>query len=171
MKKKFYWSLQIKPPSTKIRLFIEFFFFLFILFVLVFPSILTSNALLLPKKHGTLQDGLFFLSKIFILAMSEELIYRVYLPHQMMHFYILKNKNDAKFKDVRKVFYLISNIFFAFAHAYLGIFNILFAFVLGEIFSLIYEYIGKKNNFCFAFFIISFTHFFYNSCAFWILVS
>lgn len=151
---------------SKASFFLEICFFLFVIFTLIFPSILNHEPLTLPSKSE--MDIFFF--RVLIFAMFEELIYRVYLPIQMGRFYDLKNKQDGKLKK-RLAFIIISNIFFAFAHSYLGIFNIVFAFIMGLIFSLMYENIKKKINVYCAFFTISLIHFFYNAVVFLLLMT
>lgn len=158
--------LNLSSFWAKVSFFLEVCFFLFVIFTLIFPSILNDESLTLPSK---LQIDVFFF-RVLIFAMFEELIYRVYLPIQMERFYDLKNKQDVKLKK-KLAFIIISNIFFAFAHSYLGIFNIIFAFIIGLIFSLMYEYIKKKNNVYCAFFTISLLHFFYNAIVFLLLIT
>ena len=160
MKKKTYQLFRALP--LRVSFFLEICFFLFVIFVFIFPSVLNEKPLTVPPK---LEISSFFFIKVFIFAMFEELIYRLYLPFQMERFYCLKNGQNGK---VKRIFIIISNIFFGFAHFYLGIYNIVFAFISGLFFSLIYEYVKKKINSSFAFFIISFVHFCYNAVAFWI---
>lgn len=170
MKKKL--SLQTQSSLNRISFFIEFPLFLFVVFALVLPCILNERIFVIPSRPETLQEILYFLVRIFVFATFEELIYRVYLPTQMTRLYVSRNRYYNQLKKKEKyIFHIISNIFFAFAHSYLGVFNILFAFISGIIFSLIYEYVNKKLNMLCAVFLISLFHFFYNSVAFYFIYS
>ena len=170
MKKKPSQNIQILLSSSKTGFFTQFCFFLFVLFVFVFPSIFNTQGFALAKKPKILFDTLYFFSNILIIAMFEELIYRVYIPFQLKtlyNFFMIVKKN--KIETI--IFSLISNIFFALAHSYLGIYNVIFAFIMGNIFSLIYEIIKLKKNGYYAFFAVSLFHFFYNAIAFAILIA
>jgi|GEM_PF-1501436 hypothetical protein len=168
MKKKTYQHIQTTLSQTKTGYFIEICLFLFVMLALVFPSILNDKPLILPVKPKGLLDTFFFFFRVLILAMFEELIYRVYIPFQMRRFYYLKNRQDDK--PIIKQSIIISNIIFALAHSYLGFYNIIFAFIGGAGFSLIYEIIKNKITVYFAFFTISLVHFFYNAITFWFLL-
>ena len=166
MKKKTYNHLQIMLFSNKTIFFIEFCFFYFVIIAIVIPSILNNRILVIPTK---LELNAFFFFRVFIFATFEELIYRVYLPFQMDRFYFLINRCNVQLKKLNP-FILVSNVLFAFAHSYLGVYNIIFAFIVGIGFSLIYKYVKEKVNIYSAIFTISLIHFFYNSIAFYILV-
>lgn len=163
MKKRLFQPLQVMFLNS---FFFELVLFLFIIFAIVLPSILTTHTFVLPARPSNYQALSLFLFKIFFLAMFEELIYRVYLPFQLKRFFL---KQD-EFMNMRKsyVFILISNFLFAMAHLYLGLVNVFFAFVMGLFFSFIYAFF-KKNAYI-AFFVISLIHFIYNTIAFYILI-
>ena len=169
MKKKLYQKIQSLLSPLKTSFFIQLSLFLFVLFFLIFPSILNRQEFTLPTKPKTLFDALFFFSGVLIFAMFEELIYRVYIPFQLKSLYNFFVK--LKINSVETIiFSRISNIFFALAHSYLGIYNVVFALIMGGFFSLIYETIKLKKQWSCAFLIISFLHFCYNTIVLIILM-
>ena len=157
MKKRF--SLLQKPFTTSS--FLELLLFFFVLTTIVLPSMFTSHTFTLPIKPQNYMQAYLFFAKIFICAMFEELIYRVYLPFQMKRFFLKQNWIIKQREN--KIFIIISNIFFALAHSYLGILNVCFAFIMGFFFSFIYEIIKRHLNSFYAFSTISLIHFCYNS--------
>ncbi|MGP1438747.1 MAG: CPBP family intramembrane glutamic endopeptidase [Treponema sp.] len=155
--------------KEKATLLFEIIFFLLVMFTIVLPSISENHTFTMPIKPKTYFEFFLFFGKVFILAMFEELIYRVYLPIQMKRFYNIKT-SFRKEKLEKLFFSLVSNLFFAWAHLYLGIWNVCFAFIMGLFFSFIYEYVNGKFNFYLAFLMISLIHFFYNSIVFCVLI-
>lgn len=162
MKKRF----SLPQKSFTISFFLELLLFLFIFTTIILPTIFTSHTFILPTKSQSYTHAYLFFAKIFICAMFEELIYRVYLPFQMKRFFLKQNWIIKQREN--KIFIIISNILFALAHSYLGILNVCFAFIMGLFFSFIYEYL-KKNTYV-AFFMISLIHFFHNAIMFYILM-
>ena len=113
-----------------IRILLEF---IFIFSIFVLPPILNTGNF----------NILAFMGKMVFLASYEEILYRIYLPFRIKSFY---GENSGFFKSC----FLSSEVFpilcFAFAHRYMGSFNVLYAMAAGIIFRLLYIII-KKNIF------------------------
>lgn len=158
MKKRLFQPLHSQFPNSS---FFELGLFLFVIFTIVLPSIATRHTFIMPLKPETHWDVFAFFFKVFIFAMFEELIYRVYLPFQMKRFFL--TQDDVVNKRKEQLFIIISNILFSLAHLYLGTLNSIFAFIIGLFFSFVYEIIKRYRNIFYAFFTISLIHFCYNS--------
>ena len=121
-----------------IRILLEF---IFIFSIFVLPPILNTGNFTLPSKPEGFFNILAFMGKIVFLASYEEILYRIYLPFRIKSFY---GENSGFFKSC----FLSSEVFpilcFAFAHRYMGSFNVLYAMAAGIIFRLLYIII-KKN--------------------------
>ncbi len=124
----------------------------------VLPPMLNTQKfedIIIPKAFFKL---ILFIFEVFALATYEELLYRVYLPYRIKSF-----KNN-------KFFFMCSEFFpifvFALAHRYLGLANILYAFVMGALFRVIYLFFkklfakryAKKYSIAFSFLLLSFIH-------------
>ncbi|UTC63497.1 CPBP family intramembrane metalloprotease [Treponema sp. OMZ 788] len=114
------------------------FIFIFVIFVL--PPILNNKTFTPPPQPEGFFYILIFISKIVFLAAYEEILYRIYLPYRIKSFYE-KNSQNCKLAAVSEI---LPIIFFASAHRYLGIFNVLYAAAAGIIFRSLYVIIQNK---------------------------
>lgn len=121
--------------------------FLLILSVFVLPPIVSARNFTLPEP---LLLNVVFILKIICAAVYEELLYRVYLPFRLQSFYTQK---AVPFNRSFLLSELPPVLFFALAHRYLGLFNVLYAFAAGCIFRLVYKRLRIKHHFwvCAAF--------------------
>ncbi|UTC77714.1 CPBP family intramembrane metalloprotease [Treponema sp. OMZ 799] len=115
------------------------FIFIFIIFVL--PPMLNNRAFTSPPQPEGVFYILLFISKIVFFAAYEEILYRIYLPYRIKSFY---GKNPQAFKSYITASEILPIIFFALAHRYLGLFNVLYAMAAGIIFRILYILIQKK---------------------------
>lgn len=122
-----------------IRILLEF-IFIFTIFVL--PPILNSRDFILPPRPEGFFYILVFISKIVFFAAYEEILYRLYLPYRIKSFYGQAINSLKYYFWISEIFPII---FFALAHRYLGMFNVLYAAVAGIIFRALYIFIQKKS--------------------------
>ena len=124
--------------------------FLLILSVFVLPPIVSARNFTLPEPPEPLLLNVVFILKIICAAVYEELLYRVYLPFRLQSFYTQK---AVPFNRSFLLSELPPVLFFALAHRYLGLFNVLYAFAAGCIFRLVYKRLRIKHHFrvCAAF--------------------
>ncbi len=132
----------MKPfTANKTYLFIVIEFTL-ICGICIIPPIFYTHPFILPHKPVGIYAWFQFISRIFIAAFYEELLYRIYLPNRL---YILFNplikKTNPKpplhfSQPIKKCSISIETFaicVFAAAHLYLGFFSVLFAAVFGII--------------------------------------
>lgn len=126
--------------KKSLRILLEF---IFIFLVFVLPPILNNRDFAPPPPPKGIFYILVFISKIVFSSAYEEILYRIYLPYRIKSFY---GKTPQTFKSYITASEGLPIIFFALAHRYLGLFNVLYAMAAGIIFRILYVLIQKKSD-------------------------
>lgn len=99
-----------------------------------------KNFLPPPKPQSWFEISILVLRTL-LFAAYEEVLYRLYLPFRIKSFY---GTNPEKFRTYFTASEVFPVIFFAAAHRYLGLFNVLYALTVGIIFRVLYFTLKKK---------------------------
>ncbi len=140
---------------------INFLEFIIIFAIFVIPPLFSNEkfiAFVVPKNP---YDLILFILKIIALASFEELLYRIYLPFRIESFFDSNETSLQYFKAHKGYFFcseLLPIIFFALAHRYLGLWNVVYAFAMGIIFRFIFVFMKRRFSLISAFLVVAILH-------------
>ena len=158
---------SIKEKCLLLKI-LDTFLFIFVLFIFIY-SIFASHT---SSVHTLQKDVCCFslIARVFFFASMEEFLYRVYFPEKLLSYFSFTKHYKKNNKRVETVIFLLSCTLFAFAHLYLGFFNVIFAFLVALFLNKTYICAKTKWNKLIAFILISAIHSLYNLFAFLIII-